>query len=168
MEFILVSSCLLGQAVRHDGGHKRCDHEVLQRWIQEKRVVSICPEFAGGLAVPRAAAEITGGAGGLKVLAGLARVVDTALQDVSAEFVDGAHQALQLAQSRQIKIAVLKEGSPSCGTGFTYDGTFSGKQVGHPGVTAALLQQAGIYVFSEHELPQADALLKGLEARHSA
>lgn len=89
MEKILVSACLLGDPVRFDGGDKRCEHEVLRRWVSEGRVVPICPEVAGGLQVPRAPAEIVGGAGGARVLAGAARVVDVGGRDVSAYFVRG-------------------------------------------------------------------------------
>lgn len=48
MEFVLVSGCLLGEAVRYNGADKRCDNNVLQQWIREGRVVSVCrgcPKF---------------------------------------------------------------------------------------------------------------------------
>ena len=51
MEPVLVSACLLGEAVRFDGGDMRSDHAILQRWLKEGRVVSVCPEVAGGLPV---------------------------------------------------------------------------------------------------------------------
>lgn len=164
MEYVLVSACLLGAAVRYNGGDKRSDHDILQRWMQEGRVVSICPEVAGGLSVPRPPAEIVNGARGEHVLAGNAHVMANTNVDVTAEFVQGAEAAYQLAQSHRIRVAVLKEGSPSCGSSYTYDGTFTGTRVAHPGVTTARLQQAGIHVFSEHQFAEADALLRQLEA----
>ena len=164
MESILVSSCLLGERVRYNGGDKLCNNPILQRWLEEGRVVSVCPEVAGGLSVPRPPAEITGGAGGMEVLEGTAKVMDATGLDVSAQFRQGAGQALELARSRRIRIAILKEGSPSCGTGYTYDGTFTGIRVPHPGVCAALLQEMGVQVFNEEQLKQADELLKQLEA----
>ncbi|MGE0132942.1 MAG: DUF523 domain-containing protein [Blastocatellales bacterium] len=167
MESVLVSSCLLGEAVRYNGADKRCDHHVLQRWIREGRVTLVCPEVAGGLLIPRPPAEIADGAGGLKVLTGVAKVVDANGRKVSEHFVKGAEQALDLARSRNIRIAVLKEGSPSCGSSYTYDGSFSGTKTPHPGVTAALLRQAGIHVFSEAQLEEADSLLKRFEAENA-
>jgi uncharacterized protein YbbK (DUF523 family) len=164
MESILVSSCLLGEAVRYNGADKRCDHQVLQRWIREGRVAPVCPEVAGGLPIPRPPAKIADGAGGLKVLAGVAKVVDANGRDVSAHFAKGAEQALDLARSRNIRVAVLKEGSPSCGSSFTYDGSFTAMKTPYPGVTAALLRQAGVHVFSEAQFEEADNLLKQLEA----
>lgn len=49
MEKILISSCLLGQAVRYDGGHNLLQDEWMQRWQREGRIVAFCPECAGGL-----------------------------------------------------------------------------------------------------------------------
>ena len=164
MESILVSACLMVQAVRYDGSDKRSHHRIVQRWMSEGRIVSVCPEVAGGLPIPRPAAEIVGGAG-WSVLAGSAKVMDAAAHDVSSAFVQGAQRALAVAMEKGIRIAVLKEGSPSCGSSFIYDGTFSGNKLADMGVTAALLQQAGLHVFSENELEQADALLQQLEAQ---
>ena len=140
MESILVSACLMGQAVRYDGSDKKSHHRIVQRWMSEGRIVSVCPEVAGGLPIPRPAAEIVGGAG-WSVLAGSAKVMDATAHDVSSAFVQGAQQALAVAMEKGIRIAVLKEGSPSCGSSFIYDGTFSGNKLADMGVTAALLQQ---------------------------
>jgi uncharacterized protein YbbK (DUF523 family) len=128
----------------------------------------VCPEVTGGLPVPRPPAEITNGAGGVKVLEGEARVVGSNAQDFSTRFVNGAQQTLELARKKNIRVAVLKEGSPSCGSNFTYDGTFSSTKVGKPGVTAAILQQAGIHVFSENQLANANSLLMQFEVENAA
>lgn len=163
MELVLVSACLLGEAVRYNGGDKRCNDNILQQWVEEGRVISICPEVAGGLGIPRLPAEIVNGVGGLNVLVGAAKVINSAAKDVTAEFVKGAECALKLANSKNIRIAVLKEGSPSCGTSFIYDGTFTATKIFNLGVTAALLEQSGIQVFSENQLAEADKLIKHFE-----
>lgn len=160
---ILVSACLLGEPVRYNGTGMRCDDAILRRWLDEGRVVPFCPEVAGGLPVPRLSAEISTGAGGAKVLAGEHRVLATDGQDFTPQFVAGAHLALAEAQRRNIRVAILKEGSPSCGSGQIYDGTFSGQRIPGSGVTAALLRSAGIAVFSEEQLADASALLMRLE-----
>ena len=164
MQKVLVSACLLGEPVRYNGADKFCDHELMQQWIRDGRVVPVCPEIAGGLGVPRLAAEIANGTGGPSVLAGEGQVIDSAGRDVSSNFLDGARHALELARMSCIRVAVLKEGSPSCGSSYTYDGTFTSTRVPHPGVTAALLQQNGIRVFSETQVAEADAALKALES----
>jgi len=161
---VLVSACLLGQAVRYDATDKKIDDDVLQRWTAEGRVVAVCPEVAGGLAVPRPPAEIKGGIGGRAVLAGEARVVASTGADVTTAFVHGAEQALAKARALDIRVAVLKEGSPSCGSTYTYDGTFTRARMPAPGVTTSLLTAHGIRVFSEHDLAAADAALRELDA----
>ncbi|WP_223517901.1 DUF523 domain-containing protein [Pseudomonas sp. GL-B-19] len=157
MQKILVSRCLLGHRVRYDGGASG-PFDQLQQWLDEGRVVPLCPEVAGGLPTPRAAAEIPGGQGA-EVLDGQACVITTEGEDVSAEFLSGAYQALELVQKHGIRIAVLKANSPSCGNLLTYDGSFSGVKVTGEGVTAALLRRNGVQVFSELELAEAVAAL---------
>ncbi|SFW37706.1 DUF523 domain-containing protein [Pseudomonas sp. NFACC04-2] len=160
MEKILVSRCLLGHRVRYDGGASG-PYDQLRQWLDEGRIVALCPEVAGGLPTPRAAAEIPGGQGG-QVLDGHAAVITTDGEDVSAQFLSGAYQALGQVREHGIRIAVLKANSPSCGNLQTYDGTFSDVKVSGEGVTAALLKRHGVKVFSELELAEAALALKVL------
>ncbi len=162
MQKILVSACLLGHPVRYDGkGGGPFDQ--LARWQQEGRLVVLCPEVAGGLPTPRPPAEIPGGQGS-QVLDGGAQVLTVGGADVTAPFLAGAEQALQLVRHHGIHIAILKSGSPSCGNQLTYDGTFSGTKVSGEGVTTALLRREGVQVFSELELRAAAQALDSLEA----
>ena len=50
------------------------------------------------------------------------------------------------------KKALLKERSPSCGSGTIYDGSFTGTLVPGDGVTAELLKKHGIKVTDENAL----------------
>jgi len=163
MQKILVSRCLLGQPVRYDGG-AHGPFDLLQRWQAQGRVVALCPEVAGGLPTPRAPAEIAGGQGA-RVLDGQLAVLTVDGEDVTAAFVDGAEQALALVRRHGIRLALLKARSPSCGNRENYDGSFSGTKVAGEGVTAAALRRAGVQVFSEEELPAAEAALRELEER---
>lgn len=158
---ILVSSCLLGHAVRYDGGGFE-PRTHLRRWLREGRVVALCPECAGGLPTPRPPAEITSGSG-VQVLDGSHRVLTEGGEDVSAQFIAGAHVALASVRQWNIPIAILKANSPSCGNQMVYDGSFSGHKVPGEGVTAALLRRHGVQVFNEQQLELADAALAELE-----
>lgn len=158
MERILVSQCLLGLPVRYDGG-AHGPFDLLQQWRREGRVVSVCPEVAGGLPTPRPPAEIPSGQGAA-VLAGRIPVVTVEGADVSAAFVAGAEHALRLTTKHGIRFAVLKARSPSCGNHETYDGSFAGIRVAGEGVTAAALRQAGVRVFNETELDELAELLQ--------
>ena len=161
-EKLLVSRCLLGHRVRYDGGASG-PYAQLALWQDQGRVIALCPEVAGGLPTPRAAAEIPGGQGA-QVLKGFAPVITTDAEDVTAAFVSGAQQALALVRQHGIRIAILKANSPSCGNVLTYDGTFSGVKVKGQGVTAALLTQAGVQVFNELQLAEAAQALATLES----
>ena len=159
---VLVSACLLGEKVRYNGADAASSSRVLTDWLAEDRVVPFCPEVAGGLGVPRPPAEIRG-EGGRAVLDGAARVVTQNGHDVTAAFLRGAEEALQAAVASGARVAILKEGSPSCGSGYVYDGSFSGRRKAGLGVTAALLERHGIRVFSEGGLEDAAACVRALE-----
>jgi uncharacterized protein YbbK (DUF523 family) len=153
---ILVSSCLLGAAVRHDGRDKKSSHPVLQRWIDEGRVVSVCPEMLGGLGTPRPASEI--------VNDGSRRVRTIEGRDVTREFETGARAVTEQAAEHQVRIAILKAGSPSCGSSFIYDGTFSKSAIPGEGITTEALRRMRVRVFSEDELDAAAEYVRALEA----
>jgi uncharacterized protein YbbK (DUF523 family) len=161
---ILISACLLGERVRYHGGDAAVSNPILERWRGEGRLVPFCPEVAGGLPVPRPAAEIQG-AGGLAVLEGTARVITSSGADVTDPFLAGARAALEAAVRSGACVAVLKDGSPSCGSTEIYDGTFSGRRRAGVGATAALLAENQVRVFNEAELDAAQRFIAELESR---
>ena len=147
----LISACLANQPVRYDG--RGYQFEKIINLIKNQNIILACPEILGGLATPRAPAEIIGGSA-LDVLNGYAQVVDNLGQNVSQAFIQGAYATLKLAQLHQIDIVVLKENSPSCGSHFIYDGSFSGQKIAAMGITTALLKKYGFTVISEQEFLQ--------------
>jgi uncharacterized protein YbbK (DUF523 family) len=158
---ILISACLMGQPVRYDGKGKLFAHDLIDLWREEGRLVVFCPELAGGFPVPRPPAEIAGGMSGGDVLAGRASVIEIGGRDVTAQFIAGAEKALALAREQGCLYALLIDGSPSCGSGFVYDGSFS--SASHPGngVTVALLAANGIDVFAPAEIDILAIRLRG-------
>ena len=123
-------------------------------------MVNFCTDLAGGFPVPRPPAEIEAGSGGDAVLDESARVLEDSGGDVTHYFRKGAELALQTARAHGVKLAILKEGSPSCGSGKIYDGTFSGGSVPDRGVTTALLERNGLRVFSEKQTEEAAEYLE--------
>jgi len=145
---LLVSACLVGLRTRLDGAARSFPGvcALASRYF----LVPICPEQLGGSPTPRPAAEICGGAGA-HVLDGRARVVTEDGRDVTEVYLRGAAEVLAVARLTGATSAVLKARSPSCGVGSTYDGTFShGLQPGS-GVTAALLAQEGLSLYTEED-----------------
>lgn len=162
---VLVSACLLGEPVRYDGRASQTAAEArLQTWVEAGWVVPFCPECAGLLPTPRPPAEIQNGTG-LDVIEGRSRVM-TAADDVSTAFLRGAEAALRTCQRFGIRVAVLKERSPSCGSGKIYDGSFSGVLRDGDGVTTALLKSHGIQVFGESQVELAEAAIMELSLTH--
>lgn len=157
---ILVSACLAGRPDRYDGRCAASVDGMLALWLAEGKALAFCPETAGGLQVPREPAEIVGGTAA-DVLDGRARVLDASGKDVTSAFVSGANAALRIAKDLGIRVAVLKDCSPSCATCWVHDGTFSGKLIPGRGITAELLEQHGIQTYSETLLGDAAAACIG-------
>lgn len=139
MENILVSACLLGIGCRYDGKHK-ANHEVI-RLAEKYNLIPVCPEIYGGLPTPRIPSERIGD-----------KVMMKDGRDVTDNYKRGALEALELCRIYNIRTAILKERSPSCGKGEIYDGTFTGALTERDGVTAELLCANGIRVLGETEI----------------
>ncbi len=144
---LLISRCLCGENTKYNGGNNLIQQ--LDVIINNFELIYICPEVMGGLTTPRNPSEIKG-----------QKVLSSTGKDVTMEFISGAQQALLLAQQHQVKYALLKESSPSCGVHKVYDGTFSGRKIEGSGMTTQLLKKNGILVFSENEIEE---LLKSIE-----
>ena len=63
-----ISSCLLGDEVRFDGGHKR-DASLLEALDPYVDWVRVCPEVELGLGVPREPVRLVSAPGGLRMIA---------------------------------------------------------------------------------------------------
>lgn len=131
----IVSACLAGFHCRFDCGSK--ERSDIKRMVENGEAIPVCPEQMGGLPTPRGPSEIVGD-----------KVVSKSGVDVTQEFQRGAEEALKMAILVNAQEAYLKSKSPSCGSGFIYDGTFSGKLVEGDGVFTKLLKERGIKVHS--------------------
>lgn len=145
---ILVSACLLGVNCRYDGENSR-DEKVL-RFLRktDENFIPVCPEQLGGLPTPRNPSIVPDG--GEEVLDGDGKVIMKGFGDVTSKFVGGAEETLEIAETFDVEKAILKSGSPSCGSEHFSKG--SNEKGEGPGVTAALLKGNGIEVISEEDL----------------
>ncbi len=136
----LISACLCGRRCRYDGG---CfDYPALRQLADIGEAIPFCPECAGGLSTPRVPCEIVG-----------ERVLAADGTDCTAAYHRGAAAALALCREHGITAAILKESSPSCGANRIYDGTHTGRKISGRGITAALLADNGITIYTEQTLP---------------
>ena len=139
-EKVLISACLLGVDCKYSGGNNSLDDEKLGRLKEKYDLIPVCPEAYGGLTTPRTPSERLGD-----------KVVSKYGADVTEQFQKGAEAALFLAKLFDVKLAILKENSPSCGSGTIYDGTFTGTLMSGDGMTAELLKKHGIAVIGEND-----------------
>lgn len=148
---ILVSACLAGLDSKYNG--KSNYNEYIERLVREGKAIMVCPEQMGGLPTPRDSCEIVCGVGG-DVLEGKSKIIDSKGQNQTEKFLKGAEETLKVGRLYNIKKAILKSKSPSCGVGKIYDGTFSGKLTEGNGVTAELLVRNGFEVITEEEFSE--------------
>ena len=130
---MIVSACLAGLPCRYDGKGKPCAEVV--ELVRAGKAIPLCPEQLGGLPTPRPPCEISAG-----------RVVDNTGTDRTEEYRLGAEAVLAMARACGATQALLQKRSPSCGSGWIYDGTFSRTLVRGDGITARLLAENGIQV----------------------
>ncbi len=152
---ILVSACLYGHCCKYDGTSNLLKDKNFQILKNTGRLIPVCPEQLGGLPTPRIPSEIRDG-----------KVFNKEGEDVTAEFELGAEKTLSIARENGVRVAILKQGSPSCGCKKIYDGTFSGNKITGEGVTARKLVENGIPVFDETEVSFAKLLADGNPDSH--
>ena len=139
-EALLISACLLGTNCKYNGGNNALPEAQLASLRERYRLVPVCPERDGGLPTPRLPSERRG-----------ERVVNRAGEDVTEAFRRGAALALETAEREGCRLALLKERSPSCGSGRIYDGSFSSTVISGDGITAEALKKRGLTVYGETE-----------------
>ena len=138
MRKILCSACLLGINCKYDGGNN-ANQKVLDL-AKKETLVPVCPEQLGGMSTPRSRACRKGNL-----------VIDETGKNTTAAYIKGAEETLRIAQTLNIKEAILKQKSPSCGCGKIH-ADFKETIIPGDGVTAKLLKKNGIKVVSEEKL----------------
>ena len=148
MKKILVSGCLYGWHVRYDDGDVPCLDDRFLKWKEEGRLVPVCPEVFGGLSIPRPDSQ---------------RVDETVLTctglDVTKEYTLGAQESARLAREHDVVCAIMKQDSPSCGSQFIYDGSFTDTKIPGEGLAVEYLRKAGCPVFDENQIDEVERLL---------
>jgi uncharacterized protein YbbK (DUF523 family) len=144
-----VSSCLLGERVRYDGGHKR------NKWIARTlarhfELVPVCPEVAIGLGVPRPPIRLV-------LRAGKVRAVG-----VHDPLLDVSHALTRYGREMAVTLDdlcgyVFKARSPSCSVAGI---AVKGARETHAGLYAAAFLKAHPLLPVEDEERLQDAALR--------
>ena len=149
---IIVSACLLGENCKYSGGNNKSENVI--KYLEDKEYILVCPEQLGGLSTPRNPSEIItyGNKDGNDVLSGCTIFLSNKVIDVTKNFIQGAEETLKIAKEHNVKTAILKAGSPSCGYKKIYDGSFLGNKIQGMGVTAAILNKENIALLDEDDI----------------
>lgn len=137
---IMISACLMGVNCRYDGRSKPLSGDLISRLMEKHILIPVCPEQLGGLPTPRADTQRIGD-----------EVLGKDGESFTKEYYAGAEEALRLAKRLGADAAVLADRSPSCGSRWIHDGTFSGVVISGEGIAAQLFRENGIKVFDEAE-----------------
>jgi len=103
-----ISSCLLGQAVRYDGGHKLDTYlrDTLGRYLE---YVPVCPEVECGLGVPREAMRLVADALGPRLVTIRSGI------DHTEKMLAWARSRVAALEKEELCGFIFKSGSPSSG-----------------------------------------------------
>ena len=108
----VISRCLLGETVRYDAKSQALSANELQQIDKEKQLLPLCPEVAIGLTIPRPPIQLREYADGYHAV-----VIENPVLDYTDAL--RAYAAHILQQHPELKGCILKQKSPSCGSGKT-------------------------------------------------
>jgi len=135
----ITSACLLGIKCRFDG-RSNLNEDIIDL-CKNDIIIPVCPEKFGGLPTPRPPSELIKN-----------KVIMKSGRDVTKSFKEGAKEVLRIAQLYGVDEAIFKDGSPACGCGEIYDGTFLNRIIKGDGIATKLLKKNGIKVISEKNI----------------
>jgi uncharacterized protein YbgA (DUF1722 family)/uncharacterized protein YbbK (DUF523 family) len=103
-----ISSCLLGEEVRYDGGHQK-DAYITGVLARHFTWVPVCPELEVGMGVPREPIRLVGDAAAPRLMG------VTSGTDHTERMREFAGRRVDVLRRRELSGYILKRASPSCG-----------------------------------------------------
>jgi len=103
-----ISSCLLGEKVRYDGGHRH-DHYITDTLGRFFSFVSVCPEVGSGMSIPREAMRLEGSPASPRLV-----TVKTRL-DLTQRMQDYCRGRVAALEHEELCGFIFKKNSPSSG-----------------------------------------------------
>ncbi len=103
-----ISSCLLGEKVRYDGGHKY-DSFLIDTLREHVEFIPVCPEVECGLGVPREPMYLAGDPNNPQLL------IENSSLDLTDQLTQWARERLLSLGAEKLSGFIFKARSPSCG-----------------------------------------------------
>jgi uncharacterized protein YbbK (DUF523 family) len=103
-----ISACLLGDAVRYDGGHKR-NRALIEGLGPRVEWVRVCPEMEIGMGTPREPVRLVRDGRRLRMIATLTGL------DYTDTMETWARTRIEALAREELSGYILKKDSPSCG-----------------------------------------------------
>ncbi len=103
-----ISSCLLGENVRYDGGHK-LDSYLRDTLGSDVEYIPICPEVECGMPIPREPMRLVAGPDSLRL------VIFRTNRDITEKMVSWARKRVVDLEKEGLRGFIFKSRSPSCG-----------------------------------------------------
>jgi uncharacterized protein YbgA (DUF1722 family)/uncharacterized protein YbbK (DUF523 family) len=103
-----ISSCLTGEKVRFDGGHRH-DHYLTDTLGQFFRFVPVCPEVGCGLPTPREAMRLEGDPAHPRLMTGKTR------RDLTDQMLNYCRERVAALADEELCGFIFKKNSPSSG-----------------------------------------------------
>ena len=141
MKSVIISRCLLGDNVRYDGGNCLLPLSQLESLRKHCHLIPVCPEVMANMGTPRDPIEFLNN-----------KIINKKGEDLSLQFDPVKKELDQIIRKHNIKYALLKEFSPSCGVTQLYSGHFDGEIIKGSGIIAAYLENMGVKTFSEEHV----------------
>ena len=150
-EPIMVSACLLGIKCTYNCEIRKSEEVV--KLAQRKILIPFCPEQLGGMSTPRIGMSIVEGSGEA-VLDLKTKVLNEENSDITSNFLLGAEESMKYATLFNVKTAILRDKSPSCGVYQIYNKKIGEEKylVAGRGVSTARLKRHGLKIYSGNDI----------------
>lgn len=150
-EPIMVSACLLGIKCTYNCEIRKNDEVI--KLAKRKILIPFCPEQLGGMSTPRIGMSIVEGSGEA-VLDYETKVMNEEYDDITSHFLMGAEESMKYATLFNVKIAIMRDKSPSCGVYQIYNRKIGEEKylVNGRGVSTAQLIRYGLKIYSGKDI----------------
>ena len=154
---IMVSACLLGIKCTYNCEIRKSEEVI--KLAKRKILIPFCPEQLGGMSTPRIGMSIVEGSGEA-VLDFKTKVMNEEDSDITSHFLLGAEESMKYATLFNVKTAIMRDKSPSCGVYQIYNRKRGEEKylVSGRGVSTTQLKRFGLKIYSGNDIKKISEL----------